>query len=60
MILKKSLFVSSELIRQEIEEKFNDIKFNLSKDYKFYQIRLLTLNAKKNESLEVAENFEKN
>ena len=60
MILKKSLFVSSELIRQEIEEKFNGIKFNLSKDDKFYQIRLLTLNAKKNESLEVAENFEKN
>ena len=47
------------MIRPEIEEKFNDIKLKLSKDDKFYQIRLLTLNAKKNESLEAAENFEK-
>ena len=48
---KVSSFVSSKLIRQEIEEIFNDIKMNLSKHKKFYEIKLSTLNAEKNKYL---------
>ena len=56
---KVSSFVSSDLIRQEIEEKYNDLVMKLSKDDKYYEIKLSTLNAEKSESLEAAENFEK-
>ena len=33
---KVSSFVSSDLIKQEIEEKYNDMKMKLPKDGKFY------------------------
>ena len=56
---KVSSFVSRELIRQEIEEKFNNMKMKLSKDDKFYEIKLSTLNAEKYKSLKAADNFEK-
>ena len=42
---KVSCFVSSDLIRQEIEEKYNDSLMKLSKDDKYYEIKLSTLNA---------------
>ena len=35
------------------------MKMKLSKDDKFYEIKLPTLNGEKNQSLEAAENFEK-
>ena len=43
--LKVSSFVSSHLIRQEIEGKYNDSLMKLSKDDKYYEIKLSTLNA---------------
>ena len=52
-------FASSDLIRQEIEEKCNDSLMKLSKEDKYYGIKLSTLNAEKSESLEAAENFDK-
>ena len=48
---KVSSFVSSKLIRQEIEEIFHDMKMKLSKHNKFYEIKLSTLNAEKNKYL---------
>ena len=57
--LKVSSFVLSHLIRQEIEEKYNDSLMKLSKDDKYYEIKLSTLNTEKSESLEAAENFDK-
>ena len=42
---KVSSFVSSDLIRQEIEEKYKDLPMKLSKDDKYYEIKLSTLNA---------------
>ena len=54
-----SSFVSSDLIRQEIEEKYNDLLMKLSKDDKYYEIKLSTLNAEESKSLEAPENFDK-
>ena len=56
---KVSSFVLRDLIRQEIEEKYNDSLMELSKDDKYYEIKLSTLNTEKSESLEAAENFDK-
>ena len=52
-------FVSSDLIRQEIEEKYNYSLMKLSKDDNYYEIKLSTLNTEKSESLEATENFDK-
>ena len=52
-------FVTSHLIRQEIEEKYNDSLMQLSKDDKYYEIKLSTFNTEKSESLEAADNFDK-
>ena len=52
-------FLSADLIKQEVEEKYNDLKMKLSKDDKFYEIKLSTLNAEKSEALEAAKNFDK-
>ena len=57
--MKVSSFVSSDLIRLEIEEKYNDSLMKLSKEDKYYEIKLSTLNTEKGESLEAAENFSK-
>ena len=54
-----SSFVSSDLIRQEIEEKYNDSPMKLSKDDKYYEIKLSMLNAEKNKSLKATDNFDK-
>ena len=56
---KVSSFVSSDLIRQEIEEKYNDLLMKLSKDDKYYEIKLSTLNTEKSEFVAAAENFDK-
>ena len=56
---KVSSFVSSDLIRQEIKEKYDDLLMKLSKDDKYYEIKLSMLNPEKSEFLEAAENFNK-
>ena len=52
-------FVTRDLIRQEIEEKYNDSLMKLSKDDKYYEIKFSTFNTEKCESLEAADNFDK-
>ena len=52
---KVSSFVTADWIKQEVEEKHNDWKMKLSKDDKFYEIKLSTLNAEKSEALEAAD-----
>ena len=56
---KVTSFVSSDLIRQGIEEKYNGLLMELSKDDKYYDIKLSALNTEKSESLQGAENFYK-
>ena len=52
-------FLSADLIKQEVEERYNDLKMKLSKDDKFYKIKLSNLNAGKSEALEAADKFDK-
>ena len=59
---KVSSFISSDLTRQEIEQKYNDSLMKFSKDNKYYEFffwKFSTLNTVKSESLEAAENFDK-
>ena len=57
--MKVSRFVSSDLIRLEIEEKHNDSLMKLSKEDEYYEIKFSTLNTEKSGSLEAAEKFNK-
>ena len=41
---KVSSFVTADLIKPEVEEKYNDLKMKLPKDDKFCEIKISTLN----------------
>ena len=53
-----SQFVTTDLIKQDIEETYNDKLIKLDKEDRFYAIKLNSLNAEKLSNLEAAENFE--
>ena len=55
---KFSEFVTIDLIKQNIEETYNDKLIKLDKEDKFYQIKLDTLNTERFTNLEVANSFE--
>ena len=40
---KVSSFVTADLIKEEVEEKYNNLKMKLSNDDKFYEFKLSTL-----------------
>ena len=48
-----------DLIRAELEEKYNNSVMKLSKDDKFYQVKLTALKAEKKQDLESVEAFKK-
>ena len=52
-------FITADLIREEIEQKFNDSLLLLDKEDKFYPIELNSLKTEQLSSLEVANNFKK-
>ena len=54
-----SKFVSSNLVRVEVEENYNDSVMKLSKDDKFYQVKLTALKAQKQQDLESVEAFKR-
>ena len=54
-----SHFVTTDLIKQDIEEKYNDKLIKLDKEDKFYAIKLNTINDQRLSDLEAAQNFEK-
>ena len=56
---KISKFVTADLIRQEIEEKFNDSLLLLDKEDRFYKIKLNSIKAERTSSLEAADSFAK-
>ena len=56
---KISKFVTADLIRQEIEEKFNDSLLLLDKEDRFYKIKLNSIKPERTSSLEAADSFEK-
>ena len=55
---KVSQFVTSELLRADIEEKFNDELSKLDKEDRFYEIKLQTIKTGRLQQLEVAEKYE--
>ena len=54
-----SKFVTSDLIRAESEEIYNDFVMKLSKDDKFYQVKLSALKAERQQNLEAVEAYER-
>ena len=57
--LRISQFVTTYLIKQDIEEKYSNKLIKLHKEDKFYAIKLNTINDQRLSDLEAAENFEK-
>ena len=55
-----SKFVTSDLLKTQIEEKFNDKLTKLDPEDKFYEIKLQTIKTERLSSLEAAKNFTKN
>ena len=55
---KVSQFVTRELLRANIEEKFNDKLSKLHKEDRFYKIKLQTIKTERLQQLEAAEKFE--
>ena len=53
-----SQFVTSELLRADIEEKFNDKLSELDKEDRFSEIKLRTIKTERLQQLEAAERFE--
>ena len=52
-------FVTTDLIKQNIEERYNDKLIKLDNEDRFYKIKLNLLNTERLSDLEAAENFEK-
>ena len=55
---KVSQFVTSELLRANIEEKFNDKLSKLDKEGRFYESKLQTIKTERLQQLEAEEKFE--
>ena len=55
---KVSKFVTSDLLKWQIEEEYNDKLMKLDKEDKFYEIKLQTLKTEKLSSLEAAEKLD--
>ena len=55
---KVSEFVTTDLLKAEIEEKYNDKLSKLDKEDRFYEIKLQTLKTERLSSLEAAGKFD--
>ena len=55
---KVSQFVTTDLIKKQVEEKYNDKLMKLDKEDKFYQIKLQTLRDERLSSLEAAKKID--
>ena len=55
---KISEFVTADLLKADIEEKYNNQLMNLDKEDKFYEVKLQTIKPKRLSNLEPAEKFE--
>ena len=56
---KVSKFVTSDLIAQEIEEKYNDDRIKLSKEDMFFKIKKFAIHTEKARALDSLEEFDK-
>ena len=53
-----SEFVTADLLKTDLEEKYNDKLLKLGKEDRFYEIKLQTLKSERLEQLEAAEKFD--
>ena len=51
-------FITGELLKQDIEEKFNEKLSKLDKEDQFYEIKLLAIKNERLQQIEAAEKFE--
>ena len=56
---KVSQFVPSDLLRADVEEKYDDKLLKLDKEDRFYEIKLQTIKTERLQQLEGAEKFER-
>ena len=56
---KVSQFVTSDLLKADVEEKYNDKLLKLGKEDRFYEIKLQTIKTEILKQLEAAEKFDK-
>ena len=56
---KVSQFVTSDLLKADVEEKYNDTLLKLDKEDRFYEIKLQTIKTERLQQLEAAEKFDK-
>ena len=57
---KVSQFVTSDLLKQQIEEKFKDKLMKLDPNDRFYEIKLQTIKSERFSSIEAAEKLDQN
>ena len=57
---KVSQFVTSDLLKADVEEKYNGKLSKLDKEDRFYKTKLQTIKTKRLQQLEAAENLNKN
>ena len=57
---KVSQFVTSDLLKKQTEEKFNDKLIKLNPEDRFYEIKLQTIKSERLSSLEAAEKVDQN
>ena len=55
---KVSQFVTSDFLKADVEEKYNDKLSKLDKEDRFYKIKLQTIKTERLQQLEAAEKFE--
>ena len=55
---KEITFVTSDLLKSQIEEEYNDKLMKLDQEDKFYEIKLQTLKTERLSSLEAAEKID--
>ena len=55
---KVSQFVTSDLLKADVEENYNDKLWKLDKEDRFYEIKLQTIKTERLQQLEAAEKFE--
>ena len=56
---KVSQFITGDLLKADIEEKYNDKLPKLDKEDRFYEIKLQTIKTERLQQLEAAEKFDK-
>ena len=53
------MFITIDLMQADIEEKYNDLMMKLSKNDKFYEVKVSAIKSGRRQSLDSLESFDK-